>query len=100
MTTTIVNVKVDPSLKKQARKVAENLGFSLSGVINAYLKHLVRTKTVSFSMTEEIPSDYLIKVMREAEEDVRAGRVSPAFTNAKDAIKWLNSKDKKYAGKI
>lgn len=94
MNTAVINIRTDFGLKSAAQKVAEELGFSISSLVNAYLKQLVKTKTVHFSEAEE-PSDYLIKLMKEAEEDRRAGRVSPSFDNAKDAIRWLGSSLKK-----
>ena len=99
MNTAVINVKVSPDLKVQAQNLAEELGFSLSSLINACLKQMVRTKTVSFNVSEE-PTDYLIKMLEESKEDIKQGRVSPSFNNAKDAVKWLNSSDKKYADKV
>lgn len=100
MNTAVVNVKVDPMVKKSAQKIARELGISLSGLINGYLRQLIRTKTVTFSTNREIPSDYMIKALKESEEDIKAGRVSPTFTNAKDAIAWLDNPRKKYANQI
>ena|SRR3989344_1834146 len=96
MNTAVVNVKVDPQVKKEAQKVAKDLGISLSGVINGFLRQMVRTKTVHFSLTEE-PSDYLISALKESREDIKRGRVSPAFENAADAVSWLKDPRKKYA---
>lgn len=99
MNTAVVNVKVNPQVKKEAQKVAEDLGFSLSALINGYLKQLIRNKTIVFSSVEEEPTDYLLESLRESREDIKAGRVSPTFTNAKDAISWLNNPKKKYENK-
>lgn len=99
MNTAVVNVKVDPSVKKEAQKVAKELGLSLSGMINGFLKHLVRTKTVHFSLNEE-PSEYLLQALAESKEDIKRGRVSPAFDKADEAVDWLKNPKKKYAGQI
>ena len=98
MQTAVVNVKVNPEVKKKAQEVAEELGFSLSGLINGYLKQLVRTKEVHFNMEE--PSEYFIKSMKESEADVKAGRVSPSFDNAEDAIAWLDNPKRKYVNQL
>ena len=37
MKTAMLNIKIDPRVKKDAVKVAEDLGFSLSAIINASL---------------------------------------------------------------
>lgn len=88
MNTAVINIKTEPETKKGAQQVAAQIGISLSALINAYLKHLVRTKKVEFTLDEE-PSPYLIKVLKKAEENYKKGNTSPAFTNAKDAIKYL-----------
>ena len=99
MNNTVINIRTDAKLKSSAQKIAENLGLSLSGLINGFLKNLVKTKTAYFSLKEK-PSDYLIKAIKEAEEDWKTGRVSAKFTNAKDAIAWLNDPKKKYEYQI
>lgn len=90
MNTAVVNVKVNPETKRQAQKVVEELGLSLSSVINGFLKQLIRTRTITFSTSEE-PSEYMVKALKKSEEDIKAGRVSPTFDNAKDAIAWLEN---------
>jgi len=99
MNTAVVNVKVNPKVKKEAKKVAEKLGLSLSSLINGYLRHLIRTKSVNFSLSEE-PSEYMIQALKESKADIKAGRVSPTFDNAKDAIAWLNDPKKKYVNQL
>jgi addiction module RelB/DinJ family antitoxin len=55
---TLINIKADKAVKEGAQKLAEELGLSLSAVINAYLKHFVRSREVYFSavphMTPEL----------------------------------------------
>ena len=100
MNTAVVNVKVNPLVKKEAQKVAEELGLSLSALVNGYLKQLIRNKTVVFSSLEEEPTDYLLEALRQSKEDIKTGKVSPMFTTADDATVWLNNPKKKYASKI
>lgn len=97
MNTAVINIKVNPSVKKGAQLVAEELGLSLSSVINGFLKQLVRTRYVSFSLQEE-PTSYLIDILQESKRDIKAKRVSPNFNNAKDAVNWLRAHKKNYAG--
>lgn len=99
MNTAVVNVKINPQVKKQAQKVAEELGLSLSGLITAYLRQLIRTKSVTFSI-EEQPTEYLLQALRESKVDIKTRRVSPSFDNTEDAIVWLDNPKKKYANKV
>ncbi len=99
MDTAVINIRVDRNTKSEAQKLAQELGVSLSSVIHAFLKQLIRTRTIIFTASEE-PSEYLIKTLKESQEDIKAGRVSPAFSNTADAIKWLKGKNKKYTDKV
>ena len=92
MNNAVITLKTDLNLKTQAMKLADDLGFSLSSLINAYLIQLVKTKTVSFSLIDESnPSKFMLDELRKSLTDIKAGRVSPTFTDAKSAIKWLKS---------
>ena len=90
MNTAVINIKTEPELKYQSQEVAKQFGVSLSGLINAYLKQLVRTKKVEFTL-EEIPTENLRQLLTLAKEEIKEGKVSPQFTTAQDASKWLNS---------
>jgi addiction module RelB/DinJ family antitoxin len=56
MNSQVITIKVDPTTKKQAQKVAEELGLSLSAVLKGFLKQFIRNKTVTFSADDEKPS--------------------------------------------
>lgn len=88
MNTAVVITKTDPEVKKKAQKIAKEIGVSLSSLVHAYLKQLIRTRRVEFDLEEE-PSDYLIKAIRRSEENIREGKVSPAFKTGKEAVEWL-----------
>lgn len=88
MNTAIINIKTDLALKKEAQAIAGEIGVSLSALIKAYLKQLVKSRKVTL---REEPSAYMIKELKESTEDIRKGRISPAFDNAEDAIAWLDN---------
>ncbi len=90
MNTATVNFKTEPEIKEQAQKTAEYLGFTLSSILNAFLKQFIRTKTVYFSEREpEVPTQYFLDAIKEAKKDWKEGNVSPKFDNIKDNLAWL-----------
>lgn len=89
----IVNLKVDPKTKKEAQRIAEEIGVPLSTLLKSYIKQLIRTKRVSFDLSEE-PSEYLLEAMKEAEEDLKNNKASPVFDDPKKAITWLHKQIK------
>jgi len=94
MNTTAITIKIDPQTKKEAQAIAEEFGLNLSSLVKSLLKNVIRTKRIEFDLEE--PSDYLIEMLKESEEDRKAGRVSPGFTNADDATAWLNDPHARY----
>jgi len=87
-TSTGIYIRMNPDIKERAQEVANKLGFSLSTLIKAYVKQLIKTKRVDFSL-EEKPSQYLIDSIKRAERDIKEGNVSPGFKTGKEAVEWL-----------
>ena len=95
MNTATIFIKTEPKVKEEAKKTAAELGFSLSSILNAFLRQLVKTKTITFSAKElgeldEIPNEYFRNAIKKAREERKQGKVSPIFDNAEDAIAWLH----------
>lgn len=87
-TGTGIYIRMNSDMKTKAQEVAEKLGFSLSTLIKAYVKQLIKTKRVDFNL-EEKPSQYFIDSIKRAERDIKKGHVSPGFKTAKEAIDFL-----------
>ena len=89
MKTAVLNIKIDPKVKKDAQKVAAELGFTLSAIINASLKNLAREKTVTLSVFE--PSVRLKQSIKSARLDRARGKSVGPFRDAESMIKSLRS---------
>ena len=89
MKTAMLNVKIDPKVKRDAGRVAEDLGFSLSALVNASLKELVRQKAVSFSLLQ--PSDLLKEAIRDTRAIRVRGKNFGPFSSASAMMKSLRS---------
>lgn len=96
MNTAVIITKTEPEVKIKAQKVAKELGLSLSSLINAWLRQLIKTRTVTFSASSEEPSEYLKAVIKRAEENYKKRKTSPAFNDVEEAIKWLDDPEAKY----
>lgn len=46
--TSTINFKIDSKLKQKAQKTAEDLGLTLTSVMNGYLNDFVQSKKVTF----------------------------------------------------
>ena len=89
MKTSALSIKIDPKVKHEAQKVADQLGFSISAIVNSSLKNLARSKTVSYSLLE--PTPLLKNAIKSARRDrVHKKSVGP-FNSSKDMMKSLLS---------
>lgn len=88
MNTAVIITKTEPEVKRKVQAVAKEFGISLSSLLNAYLKQIIRTKKIEFTLDEE-PSKYLITTIKQALQDRKNGKASPIFNTGKEAIKWL-----------
>lgn len=76
MNTAVVNFKTDSKIKKGAQAVAKGLGFSLSSVLNAYLRNLIRTRKVEFADDVRLElTPWAKRMLKQSEKDIREGRV-------------------------
>jgi DNA-damage-inducible protein J len=91
MNSTVINIKTDIKVKKAAQKIVSDLGLSLSGAINGFLRQLIRDKKIIFTLNEGEPSEYLKESIRKSEEDIKKGRVY-SFKNNREAIDFLADK--------
>ncbi len=99
----VINFKTDKKIKTEAQKIAGQMGLTLSDVMNLYLREFIVKKEllVTAHQDESRPSKMLLGAIKESRRNLRDGDISPAFSNAKNAISWLNSKNKKFQnGKI
>ena len=88
---TILNVKTDVEVKEQAQMLAKHLGVPLSLVVNSYLKEFVRSGEFTLSREPHLRPEVAKRVEKAMSEAAAGKNLSPAFSNAKDAIAWLNS---------
>ena len=91
MNSAVINIKTEIKTKKEAQKVVADLGLSLSGAINGFLKQLIRDKAVSFTLNENAPSKYLLSSIKESENERKSGNFH-SFKNNQAAIGFLDNK--------
>lgn len=90
MNTAVINIKADPRVKAKAQKVASELGFSLSSLINGYLNQLVRNKAVYFSTSREVLNEYMVQALKESEKD-RKNKRFKSFSSVDESLKFIDN---------
>ena len=89
MSNTSISIKTDSKTKDRAQETARELGLSLSEVINNFLKKFIKTKRAVFNELEETPNEKTRALLKQAEDDYKNGKASPAFKTGEEAVAWL-----------
>jgi len=88
---TLINIKADQEVKIRAKKIAQELGLSLSAVINAYLKQFIRNKSVYFSVVPSMSKE-LEDILGGIEKDIKQNKnLSRSISSVKNLKKYLSS---------
>lgn len=83
---TTTSIKLDKKIKEEASALANELGLSLSSVVNATLKKFVTERRVVFSLAPEF-NEKTKKDFLKLEADVKEGKnLSKAYTDV-DSLK-------------
>ncbi len=86
---TVLNLKIEKSLKNEAQAVAETFGIPLGTIINALLRQLVHTKEISLNMSGE-PTPFLKSVIKESESEFVKDKINRSTPlEGKDFIRKL-----------
>lgn len=91
MTKTLLNVRTDPEVKKEAKQIAKELGVPLSTVVNSYLKEFIRNKELHLTFTPQVRPE-IAKMLKQASRDYKKRKgVDGPFKTAKEVTDYLHS---------
>jgi addiction module RelB/DinJ family antitoxin len=86
---TMINIKAETSLKREAQKLAEDLGLSLSTVVNYFLKQFVSERKITFT-DHPMPNKATRMLLEKIDRDIKAGRnMAGPFNSADEMIASL-----------
>lgn len=64
-----ITVRVDDKVKKEAGMVFKTIGLDMSTAINVYLKQVIRSNGIPFSLTADMPNSVTLQAIKAAEHD-------------------------------
>lgn len=86
----MINIKTDREVKENAKKLARELGLSLSDVMNAALRNFIRSREVYVSSIPQMTLE-LERLLGKAEKDIkRRKNLSPAFSSVREMADYLD----------
>ena len=92
MEKTMINIRVNKEEKKQAEKVLENLGVSMSTAINMYIIQIAKQKKIPFEIKEETYEDK-VKIMIEKAKSKNLIKTYDEFLNTKESEIYTINED-------
>ena len=72
--TSAINVNVPADVKEEANALFNNLGLTMSGAINIFLKKALSERGIPFEVKESKPSKRLLEALKES-EDIISGKI-------------------------
>ena len=72
--TSAINVNVPTDVKEEANALFNNLGLTMSGAINIFLKKALSEGGIPFEVRERKPSKRLLEALKES-EDIINGKI-------------------------
>lgn len=90
MEKTVLNIKTERKLKKEAQKVARGLGLPLGTIMNAYLREFVREKRIVFSIPPT-PNIRTQKLLQNIREDIKCNKNTAGPFDYTEAVRYLES---------
>lgn len=90
MNTRLLSIRTDEQTKREVAAFADSVGLSVSAFITVVLKQAVREQRIVLTPALE-PTPYLVKIMREAEADYKAGKNITKTKNKEEALAHLRS---------
>ncbi|MCM1299765.1 MAG: type II toxin-antitoxin system RelB/DinJ family antitoxin [Firmicutes bacterium] len=88
MATSNINVRVDANLKKEAEILLEELGLNLSSAINIYLRKMVQTQSIPFTIGKYNAETQA--AMRETDEIISGKQRTRSYSSARELFAELD----------
>jgi addiction module RelB/DinJ family antitoxin len=88
---TITSVKIDDGIKREATKLAKQMGLSLSVVINASLKDFVSQRRLVFNIEQDLNKETKELLRKSLKEIKNKKNLVGPFNNISDLKRSLTS---------
>ncbi len=90
MNQTNISIRIDKDLKQQFDKLCDELGFTMSTLLNVFIKKVVREQGIPFALSI---NDYNREVRKAVEDADKGLGLSGPFNSVDDLMKALLEED-------
>ncbi len=84
-----INIRTNKKVKEKAQEIADELGLTLTDVVNSSLRNLIRTREVFFSAVPKMTPE-LERILGPIEKDIQGEKnISKGFSSIKELDDYL-----------
>ena len=88
-----LNIRINDDVKSGAQSVLDEIGLTMTGAINVYLKQIAKLRAIPFALsansTELKPTAELAAIVAETKRDIKHNRNLSPPIGKKDLVKYL-----------
>lgn len=88
--TDTLNIRIEPELKKEVETTLNDLGMNIAEAVTIFLKQVVMTESIPFSIKKPKLNAETIKAIKETEQGIN---LSKGYTNLDEMWKDLEKED-------
>ncbi len=88
--TDILNIRVEPELKKEVEITLNDLGMNIADAVTIFLKQVVLTESIPFTIKKPRFSDEMLDAIAEADEMLKNPDKYKSFSSTEELMEDLN----------
>lgn len=90
MANTSMNIRMDAEVKSQAQQLFSELGMDMTTAVNIFLRQAIRTHSIPFVVTTDVPNATTIAAFEEGERMIKDPKAK-RFTSVDELFEELDS---------
>ena len=90
MANTSMNIRMDPKVKSQAQELFSELGIDMTTAVNIFLRQAIRTRSIPFIVTADVPNAATVAAFEEGEKMLRDPNAK-TFSSVDELFEELDS---------
>lgn len=91
--TSAINIQIDSETKREATKILNELGLSMSTAINLFLRQVIKRDGLPFEVVNSKPSKELLLALKEAEDIINNPDKYKRYKDIEELKEGLLSED-------
>lgn len=91
--TDIINIRVEPELKKEVEATLNDLGMNIADAVTIFLKQIVLTESIPFEIKKPRYNNETLEAIKEANKMMENPSEYKSYENVDELMEELNKED-------